>query len=405
MNNNMKKIILLSIIFFLLPIIPIYGASVPKVKKVKIEKRYPKKIKIKWKKYKKIDRFQIRVLKKKNRTYRLKRKIRISGKKRRKTVKKLRSSKTFYFRVRAKRDGQWGKYSKRVRGKTKSLPVQTDGLIEPSDLEYIGAFRMPNNNIDYEIDWYWGGSALTYNPNNNSLIGTGHPFNLYFSEISIPSPVISSNKKLSDLNRAETIQGFSDVIGELVDVSGLELPRIGLEYLDNKLYFSIGEHFQEESDQTHGYSNLNLSNPNSKGLWRLKNRSPYSTNDYIFKTLKGDLVSGRFRDGGWSGMGPSLFEFSDNYSSNIDNTALISYDSSENCTENCNTMDNYHHSDEWVGGAWLYKDNKEAVIFAGTKGTGDCWYGDENEECMDCDGDRCWWSTGFKGQILFYDPF
>jgi hypothetical protein len=70
-------------------------------------------------------------------------------------------------------------------------------------------------------------------------------------------------------------------------------------------------------------------------------------------------------------------------------------------------MDGYHHSDEWSGGAWLTAGSKAAVIFVGTKGTGDCWYGcadgtDEPPWPPDCD--RGWWSTGFVGQILFYDP-
>ena len=38
-------------------------------------------------------------------------------------------------------------------------------------------------------------------------------------------------------------------------------------------------------------------------------------------------------------------------------------------------MNNYHHADEWSGGAWLTAGDSSAVIFVGTKGTGDCWYG------------------------------
>ena len=41
-------------------------------------------------------------------------------------------------------------------------------------------------------------------------------------------------------------------------------------------------------------------------------------------------------------------------------------------------MDAYHHSDEWTGGAWLRVGDASAVVFIGTKGIGDCWYGFEN---------------------------
>jgi hypothetical protein len=84
------------------------------------------------------------------------------------------------------------------------------------------------------------------------------------------------------------------------------------------------------------------------------------------------------------------------------------YDSSEEIDalydENARTMDNYHHSDEWSGAAWLTKGDRAAVVFAGTKGVGlEYWYGNQEGECLDCD-DRGWWSDNFEGQIIFYDP-
>jgi hypothetical protein len=101
-------------------------------------------------------------------------------------------------------------------------------------------------------------------------------------------------------------------------------------------------------------------------------------------------------------------------------------------------MNSYQHPDEWEGGAWLTTaSNKSAVIFVGTKGTGDYyWYGwlnpDDPEKpcveteitdmvlCYNADGtpaseeitkgcdnhtsDRGWWSSKFDAQIIFYDP-
>ena len=52
------------------------------------------------------------------------------------------------------------------------------------------------------------------------------------------------------------------------------------------------------------------------------------------------------------------------------------------------------------------------MVFAGTKGKGDCWYGFSDGTVwpdeppyppVPPDGDRGWWSTGFEGQLLFYD--
>ena len=84
--------------------------------------------------------------------------------------------------------------------------------------------------------------------------------------------------------------------------------------------------------------------------------------------------------------------------------------------EDNHTMSNYHHSDQWSGGAWLTAGSKSAVIFVGTKGVGEnCWYGfadgtvwpDEPPYPPIPDppnDDRGWWSSGFEGQIIFYDP-
>ncbi|NQV00414.1 MAG: hypothetical protein HQ538_06770 [Parcubacteria group bacterium] len=316
--------------------------------------------------------------------------------------------------------------------------IATD-LIQPSDLVYKGAFRLPAgaDGDDGPRGWSWGGTAATYYPSGDpsgasdgytgSLYGTGHDVYKNISEINIPSPVISSSKNLSDLNRAQMLQEFRDII-----ITGeTELPRVGLAYLgkqgsqsSGKLYFGWGEHFQEENDNTHGWMDVNLSSPQRKGDWRIDSKSAYSTSDYIFNipsnwaasnTPGKLLATGRYRDGGWSGQGPSLYAYGPWNDGNppsagteLSATTLLEYDTSierDALTDSsARTMDDYHHPDEWSGAAWLTKNNKAAVIFAGTKGVGDYWYGDSNGACTTCEGERGWWSTTFEGRIIFYDP-
>jgi hypothetical protein len=258
-----------------------------------------------------------------------------------------------------------------------------------------------------------------------SIFGTGHAWEHQVSEISIPVPVISASKNLSDLNTASTLQSFRDIM----KVSGLEIPRTGLAYLPaqgsqgtGKLYYCRGEHMQDDpSFLTHGWCELTLSTPQVQGNWYID--APhrlYNTNDYMFDIPAGWAAShtpgkmlavGRFRDGGWSGQGPSLFAIGPWNQGNppaagtsLQYVELLRYTSTEDFWEETRTMNDYHHSDEWAGAAWLTAGNKSAVVFIGTKGTGDCWYGDSNGPCLDCEGERGWWSTGFDGQIIFYDP-
>jgi hypothetical protein len=98
----------------------------------------------------------------------------------------------------------------------------------------------------------------------------------------------------------------------------------------------------------------------------------------------------------------------------LPSTTLLLYSSSR--TEDTYTINNYHHSDQWSGGAWLTASNKAAVIFIGTKGQGTCWYGYADGTVCPTDGsegpppppypnnDRGWWSTSFQAQMIFYNP-
>jgi len=59
-------------------------------------------------------------------------------------------------------------------------------LLQLSDLEYQGAFRVPQGTIGGSTLNY-GGTGLTYNPARNSLFLVGHDWDQASAEISIPS--------------------------------------------------------------------------------------------------------------------------------------------------------------------------------------------------------------------------
>jgi hypothetical protein len=317
-----------------------------------------------------------------------------------------------------------------------NLPAE---LIHPDDLVYQGVFRLPDGPDEY--GWYWGGAAMTYYPGGDpsgpadgtpgSIFGTGHDWHQYVSEISIPAPVISPAKNLEELNTATTLQEFQDIQGGLF--GEFEIPRVGLEYLppqgdqtSGKLYFAWTQHMDEGgTDPTHGWSELDLSSPQTAGAWRLGDYWTYVTTDYLFEIPRDwadaytpgmYLATGRFRDGGQGTQGPSLLAYGPWNQGNppapgsaLDATPLLFYGSVYE--EGSPTLDNYHHSDEWSGGAWLTAGDKAAVIFVGTKGIGECWYGCTDGTVWeppypdDCpDHNRGWWSTSFEGQIIFYDP-
>jgi hypothetical protein len=312
-----------------------------------------------------------------------------------------------------------------------------DHRIQPEDLVYVGAFRLPDSSSSSFVkSWNYGGHSMTYYPDGDpngaddgfpgSIYATGHAWEHQVSEISIPVPVISEAKNLGDLNTAITLQSFRVIM----DVGELEIPRTGLAYLPPqgyqitpKIYFCWGYHMQDgPPDLTHGWCELDLSDPQIKRGWFLNNLPSYiqnmSTNDYMCEipsawadtyTPGMRLATGRFRDGGWSGQGPALFAIGPwnqgnppPHGSSLQNIPLILYSSTYGEGSENYTLDNYHHSDEWSGVAWITAGEKSAVIVIGTKGFGDCWYGNTNGPCLDCEN-RGWWSDEFRGLIMFYD--
>ena len=300
-------------------------------------------------------------------------------------------------------------------------PPANGGLVQPSDLVYQGAFRLPGGDTP-PLTFAYGGNAMTFNPNGDpgstdgfpgSLFITGHdrmacgelPNGSQVAEISIPAPVESGS--LSELDQAEFLQEFHDVAAGYFTALE-EIPRIGIEYLDApatgpKIHLAWGQHFQDDITTTiasHAWFDPNLAAPNLQGTWFIGNQSLYNTNGYLFEipTSWADehaaghyLGTGRYRDGGWGSMGPALFAYRPwidisgtpaPSGTHLEETMLLLYESSEN-TENIERcLDGYQHPDEWEGGAWITTGSgKSAVLFAGTKGTGaKYWYGFTNPD-------------------------
>lgn len=315
-------------------------------------------------------------------------------------------------------------------------------LIQPEDLTYMGAFRLPDTpGTPDNVGWEWSNwsAAATSYPDGDpsgandgypgSIFAVGHDQTQYIAEISIPAPVKSATKNLEELPVATMLQYFHDIKGDLYGY--IEMPRVGLEYLPaqngqttDKLYFSWAEHLDEgNTGPTHGWCELDLSNPQSQGIWRIGGRTNYVTADYIFEipsawaeqyTPGYRLATGRYRDGGQDAQGPALFTFGPWNDGNppannatLTTVPLLLYDSIL-VEGSQNTLNGYTHTDEWNGGAWLTAGDRSAVIFAGNKGVGYTWYGCvDGQECppnCDCGESRGWWSDTVEGQIIFYDP-
>jgi len=357
-----------------------------------------------------------------------------------------------------------------------SSMVPPGARILPGDLRYLGAFRLPEGAARPRTFEY-GGNAMTFNPNGDpsgagdgfpgSLFITGHDRMAYgelpdgnqVAEVTIPAPSLA--REVSALPQAAFRQNFFDAArGYFTRLD--EIPRVGMTYLNTpatgpKIHLAWGQHLQPEPpDASHAWFEPNLAAPNVRGTWFIGSQSLYSVNGYMFEiptawanqyTSGRPLGTGRYRDGGWSGMGPALFAYRpwlENGApapagTRLQETPLLLYEKSTNTDNIERALAGYQHADEWEGGAWLATTTgKSAVLFAGTKATGaKYWYGYLNpagsqSPCVDaelvgqftvcrlangapcppsdlseCPGhtsNRGWWSTRMDAQILFYDP-
>jgi hypothetical protein len=350
--------------------------------------------------------------------------------------------------------------------------------VAPADLEYLGAFRLPGGD-DRPQTFAYGGNAMTFNPDGDPASADGFPGSLFvmghdrmpygdlpdgnqLAELSLPTPLRS--RKIEDLPTASFIQDFHNfAAGHFTNLD--EIPKVGLQYLNHPdtgplLHLAWGQHLQPPDVPSHAWFSPNLAAPNLQGDWFIANQDLYSVNGYMLEipAAWADLYAqgrylgtGRMRDGGQGGMGPTLFAYrpwlpggaAPASGTHLEAVTLLLYENSYTTEEIVRSLNGYQHADEWEGGAWLTTPGgKQAVVFAGTKGTGDrYWYGYINAAnpqapCVDthisdfptcrtaeggvcsaaelqgcCDevGGTCaslrgWWSTRFDAQLIFYNP-
>lgn len=344
-------------------------------------------------------------------------------------------------------------------GKSSSISITTErlnesNLINPDGFEYRGCFLLPE-----EVDW--GGEALTFNPDgdmggpNDGYPGSVFTMNLnqheagFVGELSIPVPKITGD--IEQLNIASILQPFTNIRpGNIQSWDYVDVWRTGLCYYSAErsggtpyLYSSWAFHYQVSGEKPVSISCCtadNLVSTRKSGAWYLgaEDSGPIGAmaNDYMFALPKSyadkisgfSIVTGRFRDGGLSGLGPTLYAIRpvDHSSppspgSVLGFRTLLEYGPVEG-TDNYNypnSLNGYKHSDFWRGADWIEAGSQKAVAIVGKKGLGHNWYGYRGEgmhhdwviadvpypdfSVTDPDG-KSWMSNNFDAMFLLYDP-
>jgi hypothetical protein len=327
-------------------------------------------------------------------------------------------------------------------------------LINPARLEYQGVFAVPS-------DFGWGGEAVAYYPDGDGgqsgadgfpgslfVTNVNQPENGLVGEISIPAPVIPITKTIEDLPVATVLRQPVNIRPANVNSwypDFVDIWRTGLEYVpeENRLYSSWSIHYTVTEAKNASISAVdlaNLSGGTKYGAWYLGNAAQppldAMANDWLFAIPQTwadvncsgrSLITGRFRDGGLSGLGPTMYAFAPVGASppaangSLPITTLLEYGPVAG-TDNYNypnSIDDYNHADTWREAVWMNAGQQNAVAVIGNKGLGDNWYGirtewmphewfiadvpfpDVYQNYEDGKGWRC---HNLQPMIIFYDP-
>jgi len=94
-----------------------------------------------------------------------------------------------------------------------NFAMAADKLLQLSDLNYLGGFRLPQGTFgcvnENECSFAYSKGPIAFNSTNNSMFVAGHIYNQWISEINIPTLVNSTNINL--FNEATIRQNFANL--------------------------------------------------------------------------------------------------------------------------------------------------------------------------------------------------
>jgi hypothetical protein len=291
------------------------------------------------------------------------------------------------------------------------------------DLQYLGAFRVPFRPPEgqkWRSEFSYGGTALAYNPNSNSLFLVGHDHHQLVAEISIPDPVKSDT--VAGLPTAKMLQPFVDVTGGLKKdnkIGGLLVDGDRLLWTSYVFYDAAGQ-----AKTSHGVSTLDLLNPNARGMYTLKGVPAGAVAGYmshvpkewrkklgvrVLTGLTGIPIVGR------SSGGPAAVGFDPDKLVKKKPTPTITFlyypvnDQEQHPLARLDrTSKLWNLASTLPGMVFVCRGGKSAVIFFGRRGLGTYWYGEGvqggNTDTDPYNRDKGPHAPPYEASAWFYDP-
>jgi PKD repeat protein len=160
---------------------------------------------------------------------------------------------------------------------SQTVSPSSEPLLYQPNVQYVGAFRVPAVSDPLQPGSYtysYGGTALAFNPANNSLFIVGMPYDQAISEISIPKSIVSSSN-LNNLATASVLQAPVPDLSKLPTqepTHGGTLAIGGLMVYNGQLIGTEYDTYDASGTDTLSHfvlSSLNLSSATVSGLYQV----------------------------------------------------------------------------------------------------------------------------------------
>jgi hypothetical protein len=288
-----------------------------------------------------------------------------------------------------------------------------DPLLQQSDLQYMGAFRVPHGTFGGS-SFEYGGTALAYNAANNSLFVVGHDWHQQVAEISIPAVVNSSN--LASLNTATVLQSFKDATEGKLGLIGSGTAKIGgLMVYQGKLYVTGYLYYDGASVQVNSHFTrpLNLStNGQVQGPYQVDSggQGVHFVNGYMIpipSAYQSNLgapamtINGNGRISSTNTWGPDAFAFDPaklGVISPVPSIPLLYYSQSHPTLGQWNGTGPYYNATDNGRAGAVFPTGSRSVLYFGRHGIGTFCYGEGTSD------QSLVGKIASAGDIYCYDP-
>lgn len=288
----------------------------------------------------------------------------------------------------------------------------TAPLVQKADLVYQGAFRVPQGASDMTTFSY-GGTAITFNPANNSLFMTGHDHHQRSAEIKIPTIVNSGI--INSLATATILQSFKDPTeGKLSNINPTDpnSKKIGGHLVYNGKLIVTGYSFYDGNgtqSKSHFTRPVSLSTTGQVNGPYLVGSDPHFVGGYMTSVpsewqplFGGPALTGMccLSIASVQSNGPSISVF-DPSQAGQPAIRLLGYPISNPLRPEAST-NNYYNLATKITGV-VFPAGTRSVLFFGRQGVGTYCYG-EGAACGDpADSSKGTHAYPYKYQVWAYD--